>query len=153
MSDKHAESEGEKSYTPSPRLKRLISCYETAYSATEGNGTVEGEGNRLPRLDPAAHARGIMAVSAMVKAEAALESLEGEDGYIEDLQRVADASSVLLLFVDAATRQRTRLRDEAAVISTRVHALLRAAGYVNRNPQTGHRERPASSFSVKDLIP
>lgn len=136
------------------REHALLTCYKTVYLAAAGNVPGVGEESKGIPVDAAAHARALRAVAAMVEAETALRVLEEIEGErIAALQRVAEASSVLLLFVDAATRKKSRLRDEVAVVSQRVHARLKKAGYVARNAQTGHRQRPCSPFSVKDLIP
>lgn len=133
-----------KPYQPTDRENALLRCYESASSAA------------VAGLDavPDAHLQALNAVAAMVEAETKQrvpDEIQGQN--VASLQRVADASSVLLLFVDAATRRRSLLREEVAAVSHRVHVRLREAGYVSRNPRTGHRERPSFPFSVRDLIP
>lgn len=104
---------------------------------------------------PEPHLQALKEVDRMAAARGRSQAL-AEAGVMPDQQAllaVADAASVLLLFVEMALRNpKLPLRSDCKSVAAKLGELLAEAGYSGKSAFTGHRERPAAPISVSQYL-
>lgn len=102
---------------------------------------------------PPAHLQALLAVRKSIAEEtrtAVLAEVDAAD--IGALTQVANAASLLVAFADMAVSKNSTLREEAKSVIQRLHGLLDAAGYTERDTFIGYHQRPGFEFSARDYI-